>query len=458
MIKTWSLAGLCACLCACVAVPERDASTVVATPPVFQTAAQPQAPLAVCAALSPPGAQAWLQRVATDNLDLRRAAARLRQAEAIAASAASPLLPRLDAQIDATRSDSPFVRPVPAPGTTTSWQGSVAASYELDVWSRLRNEKRAAELDAAATELNLQSLALTLQSQTLDAWYTTIAQRQLTALLDEQMSTSERFLELTRLRFGLGQVPAQDIGRQKQQVLNLRGQQVLASANAELLLSRLEALAGVAPGTYELATGPMPPAPAMPQPGLPADVVARRPDVQAAWAALAAADHRTAAAIAARLPSLRLSASLLSVEDSLADLFSDAFWSLGTTLAGTIFDRGGLRTRIALQDARAEEALVDYADALLQSLREVHDALLRNASQDEFLLSLDAQYAEAETVLTLTRDSYRAGQVSYLDVLNALLSVQGLQRQRIDAHRQQLSNRIDLCRAAGVAPGTRSST
>ncbi|MBT8442824.1 MAG: TolC family protein, partial [Gammaproteobacteria bacterium] len=69
-----------------------------------------------------------------------------------------------------------------------------------------------------------------------------------------------------------------------------------------------------------------------------------------------------------------------------------------------------------------------------------------------------AQYEEAQTVLTLTRESYVQGQASYLDVLSALLSVQGLERDLIDARRQQLSNRIDLCRAAGVAPGTRSPT
>lgn len=441
----------------CTAIPVVERETPVELPETFALAAATDATLAVCETLAPPAAAAWLERVSVGNHDLRVAAARIRQAEALAAAAASPLWPRLDAQLEAARANTPFVSSafIPRSGVSTTWQGSLAAGYELDAWGKLRNERAAAELDADAARDNFDALGLTLHAQTLDTWFGAVAQRQLLELLDAQTDTSEKFLQLTRLRFGLGQVPAQDIGRQKQQLLSLNGQRSQSAAQAALTASRLEALAGVTPGALEVEPGELPPVSKMPDPGIPADIVNRRPDVQAAYAALAAADRRTAVAVAQRLPSLQLSASLLSIERTLADVFSDVFWSVGTAFAGNIFDAGGQRARIDLASARADEAVIDYADTLLRATREVHDALIRNASQDEFVASLDAQAKEARRVLTLTRNAYRQGQASYLDVLNALLSLQGLERQIVEGHRQQLSNRIDLCRAAGIAPGAR---
>lgn len=455
MMTKW-LAGCAALLvvagCATTS-PLRD-PTPIATPSAFARADIAGASLAVCDTLAPRPAAEWLERVADDNLDLLGAIARVRQADALAAAARSPLWPRLDAQLETTRANTPFVPGafIPRSGVATTWQGSLAASYELDVWGRVRHGSAAADFDAEAAHASLAALGLTLQAQALDAWFTAVAQLQLLGLLEQQTDTSGRFLELTRLRFGLGQVPAQDIGRQKQQLQSLEGQRRLTEAQAALAVSRLEALAGSVPGTHTLGIATLPAAPGIPNPGVPADVLARRPDVAAAWAVLAAADQRVAIAIAERLPALRLSASVLSVERTLGELFSDAFWSLGATLAGNIFDRGAQRSRIHLASARAEEALYDYADVLLRALREVHDALARNAGQDAFVASLEDQAGEARKVLLLTRDAYREGQVSYLEVLNALLSLQGLERQTVEAHRQQLANRIDLCRAAGVAP------
>lgn len=444
-------------LSACTAIPVAEREQPVPLPDAFALAADTAATLDVCTALAPPESSAWLERVSAGNFDLRTAAARVRQAEALAAASASPLWPRLDAQVEASRANTPFVPVafIPRTGIATTWQGSIAASYELDVWARLRHEHAAAELDESAARYSLEALELMLGAQTLDAWFGAVSQRQLLGLLDAQTDTSEKFLELTRLRFGLGQVPAQDIGRQKQQLLSLNGQRTLTAAQSALSDSRLEALAGVVPGTLEVQAQALPPVPPIPDPGVPADIVNRRPDVQAAFASLAAADRRTAVAIAQRLPSVQLSTSLLSIEQTFADLFADAFWSIGATIAGNLFDAGGQRARIELASARAEQALIAYADTLLRATREVHEALIRNTTQDVFAASLDAQAHEARTVLALTRDAYRQGQASYLDVLNALLSLQGLERQIVDAHRQQLANRIDLCRAAGVAPGAR---
>ncbi|MBT8144048.1 MAG: efflux transporter outer membrane subunit [Gammaproteobacteria bacterium] len=450
--------AMCLTGCSVYQPPQRDDNIVI--PDSFEQPITATTSIGACHQLLPAEAS-WLDEAIDSNLELARAAARLRQAEALAATSRSRLWPRLDTQLQYTRTDSPFSSTstvLAATGISESWQGAVAASYELDLWSQIRNENQANVLQAEAAAAALETIRIAIAAEALDSWAAAVAQQALVAELASQIETSEKFLELTRLRFGLGQAPAQDIGRQKQQLLSLQGQQAQVLAASDLARQRLAILLGQPPRAYESALPTLPAVPALPDPGIPADVIARRPDVRAAVASLNAADRRTAAAIAARLPGVSLTASLLSFERDLGDIFSDAYWSLGSTVAATLFDNGALQARVELQRAAADEAFIDYTEAVLTALHEVHGALVRNASQDQFVASLEAQYDEAQKVLTLTRDAYRQGQVSFLDVLTALTSVQSLERQRIEAQRQQLSNRIELCRAAGIAPGSRNPT
>lgn len=442
----------------CVSYRPATHSPLVTIPETFDSGPA-RAPLVVCTQLvSDPAAIALLESHG-DNLDLQLAASRIRQAEATARLAGSPLWPRLDAQLEGSRGDTPFRNFNPlATGTASTWQGSVAASYELDLWSRIRNESLAAQLEHAAADATREALAVSIKAQIYDAWLAAVAEQQLLSVLTQQVETSQKFLQLTRLRFGLGQVPATDIGRQEQQLLALQAQQSQARANTALLMLRLEQLLGAAPGQIPVTVHTLPPVTPVADPGVPAETILQRPDIRSAQLRLSAADRRTAAAISERLPRLRLSASLVSLEQDIGDIFREVFWSLGTSLSATLFDKGALEAAAELRRAQADEAFIEYSIALLRAVHEIQAALVRNARDDQLSVSIEAQHRESQRVLELTRDAYRQGQASYLDVLTALNSLQSLQRQRVTSHRQQLSSRIDLCRAAGVAPGPETTT
>ena len=439
--------------------PEADA-TVVA-PQAWSTTIGETGPApAVCSALASGPAAEFAGEVLSSNVDLKVAAARLRQAGAVARQAGAPRWPRLDGRIEGTRGDATGAGiPGVAPRVSESYQGSVAASYEVDAWQRVAAGARAAELDARQSAELLASLRITVHAQTLETWYSLVAQRRLIDLLDAQAESSARFLELTRLRYGLGQTAAQDIGRQRQNLLSIEGQLAQAREQATVLEARLAALAGRTRQDLT-ATLPraLPPLPAAADPGVPASLAANRPDVRAAMAALAAADQRTAAAAADRLPRLTLTGSLSSVEDSLGDLFSDSLWQLGLSAAAPVFDAGATRARVDAAEAAAEVQLYTWASTMLEALREVETALAGNRYQADLIVSLDEQLAEAVRVLELTRDFYRLGQGDYLDVLTALLSQQSLQRQQLEARRRQFVNRVTLCRALGIGPADTAGT
>ncbi len=439
-----------------VDLPERYESPSVA--PV----AAPQ----VCRSLPARAADPVLLAVFTNNRDLAAAGAQLRRAEALAQSAGASLWPRLDLSVDGSRGTGVFASNsgTGAPAPITVYQGATAASYEIDLWGRLRDDAAAATLDARASAESLADLAITLNAAAADTWLAVQAQRRLVALLQEQREASGKFLELTQLRFALGQAPAQDIGRQRQQLLDIDGQLEAARANEAVLVSELALLAGTTTDGIDIApVETLAAPPAIPDPGLPASLAGNRPDVRAARRALEAADRRTASAVARRLPSLSLSATLISIEQSLGAVFDDALWTLGAGAGVNLFDGGALSANVEAAEASAEAALAQYAGTLLAALQEVTAALVRNDSQDRIVTNIDAQLEEADKVLVLTREGYTRGQASYLDVLNALLSKQSLERQRVDAERQQYANRIALCRALGltvgnVEPATLSAT
>ncbi len=434
-----------------------DADTVMTAPAAWataidETAAAPE----VCAALASGPAAVFAETVMADNYDIRAAAARLKSAEAVARQAGAPRWPRMDGRIEGSRGNATGAT---IPGTprriSEFYQGSVAASYEVDAWQRVAAGDRAADLDARQSAELLAALRVTLHAQTLETWVSLVAQRRLIDLLDEQAASSARFLELTQLRYGLGQTAAQDIGRQRQNLLSIQGQLAQAREQASVLEARLAALAGRTRSELP-ATLPrrLPGLPATADPGVPASLAMNRPDVRAAMAALAAADERTAQAAAERLPRLTLTGSLSSVEDVFGALFSDTLWQVGAAAAAPVFDAGASRARVEAAEAAAEAQAYTWAATLLDALREVEEALAGNRYQADLIVSLDEQLAEAVRVLELTRDFYRLGQGDYLDVLSALLSQQSLERQRLEAERRQFVNRITLCRALGVGAGT----
>ena len=402
----------------------------------------------------------------TNNLDLAAARARLLQAEAIARQAGSSLWPSTDAEGQASRSrvsSQGFQFGGPSgpggPGgfplsggdnIIDQYQVSIGAAYEVDLWGRLRNLRDAAELDARAARFDAASLANTLAARVAENYFLIRAQNERIQLLDDQVGVSEQFLELTLLRLGQGQATALDVTQQEQQVESLRT--LLARERTALALARnqLKVLAGATPEREAMVRSQsLPSLPRLPDPGLPMDLLDRRPDVRAAHARIRAGDRRTAAAIADLFPRIRLSASLFFQEQEASRLFNEVLWTLAGAASQPVFDGGRRSAEIDRAEAAAVEQLNRYGQTILTALREVEDALVSEARQEEVVQGLEVQRASAEESLRLATARYQEGAIDYLRVLTAILSLQQIERDLIEARRQRFSNRIQLCRALG---------
>lgn len=449
----------------------------------------PPAP-AVCRDLGGPQLVGLLAELDAESLELAAATARLRRAEALARQAAGARRLRLDGRLSALYGNggglgfgggvpgssapgagapgsvapasgapgsgegAPPAGGAPDGGAELTFQGSLAASYEIDVWGALGDRVAAARLDAAAAAERRRALLVTLSAGAAEAWVGLVTQRAVGAVLAEQVELSRRYLELVELRFGHGLAPALDVVQQRQQLATFAADQAIAAAEAAAREARLATLLGATPQDFvapELARPP--PVPPLPDPGLPASLLVRRPDLRAAYRDLEAADRRAAAATADRLPGLSLTAQVFGFGDDPGDVVADPLWQIAADLLAPILDGGRLAAAAGAAGAAAEERLYTWGTTLLGALEEAAVALARNRAQEAVLTSLEAQLEEARRALDLARTSYGQGVVDYLRVLDALEALQRLERQALLAHGELLVERIGLCRALGLPIG-----
>ena len=390
-----------------------------------------------------------VEQALADNLTLKGAYARLAQAEASARRAGAARFPSVDLQGAASRTeqsdDSPTRRDV------TNLSVGAAASYELDLWGRLGSLSAAAALDREASREDLKTAAITLSAQVASVYYQLVEQRAQLRVLAAQLELNEQVLELVTLRFRRGQVKATDVLRQRQLVESTRGEMSLTRSRQAVFEHDLDILRGRPPGQTGTDRAPegFAPLPPLPQTGLPADLVRRRPDIRRAYLALLAADRRAAAAVAARFPRISLSAQGSTSGAEAGDLFHNWMANLAANLVMPLFDAGERGAEVDRSRAVTRERLHAYEQTVLTALAEVEDALVQERHQREYLDNLESQLSLTRDLVVRARDNYINGASSYLQVLDGLRTNQQLERSVLSATRQLVGLRVDLHRALG---------
>ncbi len=398
-----------------------------------------------------PALDAAIAEGLSDNFTVRAAWARLEAAEAVVRRARAPWFPSLTATTDvAIRSDRPVVDGDTGPVTV-----GLAASWEIDLWGRIRAQVLG---ESAAREIvreDAHTAALSLSAQIADAWIAIGAAREELALLDEQLHANTGMAEVVEARFLNGVVRQADALRQQRLLEQTRAQQVARLEDLEVLEHQLAVLLGRPP---TLAIDPiptaLPDAPPLPDAGLPAELVRRRPDVRAAEQAVRRADAGVAEAVADQFPRLTLGGAISNAPASPQALVSGWIGSFVANLLAPIFEGGRRKAEVRRARAEAEAILHEYGDAVLVAMQEVEDALARNRRQAQILANLDTQVDLATRTAEGLEAQYVGGlSVSYLDVLTAQTTAQQLRRQHIDARARLLTLRVDLYRAlAGALP------
>ncbi|MFO7897965.1 MAG: TolC family protein [Planctomycetota bacterium] len=438
--------GVLAVLCGCAVRPPTPVSTPVDLPDTFSAGGTAEVPATWWTALGDRRLDALVERAFRDNFSLRTAWDRLDQARAVARKRGADLKPTVDGSAEASRTVTKNEGMDRAYATEFSL--GLAAGYEVDLWGRLRAERDAAALDAIASREDLSAAAMTLSAEVAHTWYQLVEQRRQIELLDAQIATNEKYLEVITLRFRRGKVSAADVLQQRQLVEARKGDRVLAVSAAEVLEHRLAVLLGRAPGTLDLAVSDsLPVIPALPETGVPAEWVRARPDVRAAELRVRAADRSVGAAIADRFPKLSVTARAETAAGEIGDLFDNWLARLAGNLTAPLVDGGRRQAEVDRTRAVLSQRLNSYGDTVLHALKEVEDALVQEARQAEYVASVRRQLDLSRRATERTLDSYIKGPLDFTRYLTTLLEHQRLQRTVLQARRRRVQYRIDLYRA-----------
>ena len=396
-------------------------------------------------ALGDPSLDRLIDTALDGNFTLRMAWDRLSQARAIARRDGADVSPTLDLTGGVGRS---WEHDSTGTDGRTDLDLGLLASYEVDLWGRVRSTRDAALLDAMAAEEDVHAAAISLTADIANRWFEYAEQRQRIEVLERQRQNNQDVLEIITAQFRAGQVHAEDVLRQQNLVESSLGDLAVARRQSETIRLQLLTLLGLSPDAgLPAETAALIDLPRFPDLGIPSTLLQRRPDVRSAYQAVQAADRRTAAAIADRYPTISLTASVGTSGSRVGDLFDNWAANLAGGLVQPLLDGGRREAEVDRTLAVVSEAINSYGQTVLSALSEVETALAQEREQMLYVQSLDRQFVTAQKVVERVRDSYLGGQSEYLNVLDAQTTVQQLELQRLEAQRILIGYRVDLCRA-----------
>lgn len=354
------------------------------------------------------------------NLDIAAASARLRQADAQVRVAGAALLPVVDADASVARSRSVGRTPDTVGQGRETYGATLSASYEIDFWGRNRAILASARSSVAATRYAAGVVALNTQSSVANAYFALLAAREQLAIQRGNIEVATRNLAILRQRLSVGTATGLDIAQQETVLATQRAAVPPLQQAADQNLFALATLTGVTPdriavGTTRLAAVVVPAI----APGLPAEVLQRRPDIGLAEANLAAASASVTAARAALYPTIALTAQGGLQSLALRTLLNpgSSFYSIAAGLAAPIFDGG--RRRAQLEQARGREAelLAEYRRAILAALQDTETGLSALRRNSELVALQSARVNAAQQAYNVAEAQFRAGTVDLLTVL-----------------------------------------
>lgn len=339
------------------------------------------------------------------------------------------------------------------------FQAGLAASYELDLWGRIRAGVQAEEYNAEAVLRDYQAAAMTISAEIANTWYQLLTARRQIELIDEQIQTNEDIVKLIRARFAGGQIRAVDILRQEQLLESTRDQKIIYETNRELLENRLAVLLGRPPqNIQDFRPGVLPELPPLPDTGLPLELIRRRPDLQQAYNLVLAADREMAYAVRSKFPVISLDATGSFNSAEIGNLFENWTYSLtGNLVAPLIYGRR-LSAEVSRTEAIKNQRLFEYGQAVLTAFEEVENALFQEQKQLERLEVLERRLDLSSKTSRQLRVEFLNGLSPYLDVLLALDEQQQLEREMLEARQELLEIRIGLYRALAGAFETPGET
>ena len=406
---------------------------------------------------------ALVERLNLSNQSLAASEAQYRQARALLRSGRAAFMPTLSSSAGMSRAgqgggdggsrivDGVAIDSSSSASISKSYDLSLNASWELDVWGKLRRGLEANRADFEASAADLAAARLSQQSELVQSYLQLRVLDQQQRLLDATVSAYQRSLRLTENQYRAGIVPRSDVSQALTQLRSTEAQAVDLQWQRAQLEHGIAVLVGVPPSELSIARREA--IPALPQIPLevPSQLLERRPDVAAAERRVIAANANIGVAKAAWFPDLTLSATGGYRGSSFQDWVNlpNRFWSVGPQLALTLFDGGRRSAESERVEAVYDQTVAQYRQAVLDSFREVEDYLVQlRVLERESGIQNEALDAARES-LRLIENQYRAGTVDYNSVVSVQATALSNERSNLTLLGSRLTASVQLIAALG---------
>jgi len=396
------------------------------------------------------------QQVDVSNQSLALAAANYRVARALVGEARAQLFPTVTTSPSVTRSKSgsgttSTSSTRSSSSATTQFQLPFDATWEADLWGRIRNSVNASTDEAQATAADLENTRLLIHSEVAVDYFQLRGQDAQKEILDSNVVAFRKALDLTKIRHEGGIASDEDVAQAETQLNTTIAQDTDLGVLRAQLEHAIAALTGKPASSFSIPLAPLQPNPPEVPLGLPSQLLERRPDIAAAERRVAEANAQIGVVKAAFFPTLTLSGSAGFASTALGSLLSapSRFWQFGASLAQTLFDGGKRQATVEQAMASYDGTVASYRQTVLTAFQEVEDELasLRILSQERG--QQDAAVASAQTALARAEDRYKFGVDSYLNVITSQSTLLSNQRTAMNIRLQQMTASVLLIKALG---------
>ncbi|WP_433693973.1 efflux transporter outer membrane subunit [Herbaspirillum seropedicae] len=406
-----------------------------------------------------PQLNALVAQVDISNQNLALAEANFRSAVALVQSSRSAYSPTLSASAGASRGSSGSAGSTSSNAASGSGAGSVRNSYtfsltaawEADIWGKVRRDVESSQASAQASAADLAAARLSAQAQVAQNYLQLRVLDAQQQLLEETVQAYERSLQVAQNQYAAGMVAKSDVIQAQTQLKSAQASALDNGVTRAQVEHAIALLVGKTPAQFALARAPLAAvAPPVPQ-GVPSMLLERRPDVAAAERRVASANAKIGVAKAAYFPSLTLSASGGYQSSTFADWFTlpGRVWSLGPQLAQTIFDGGARAAATDQAIATYDGTVATYKQTVLTAFQEVEDnlAALRILEQEAAVQGEALQ--AARQAVTLVNNQYKAGTVSYVNVITAQATALSAELTSLNILNRRMAASVLLAKALG---------
>ncbi|MES2114674.1 MAG: efflux transporter outer membrane subunit [Pseudomonadota bacterium] len=391
------------------------------------------------------------------NANLEVAAARVKEARAIAGIAEADRIPQVGVNVGAQRNRAsalslglPAGTPV-APGT--AYSANLTASYEVDLFGRVSSNVSAARNDAAAVEATYRSVLLAVQADVAQTYFRLRATDAELDTLERTVSLREESVKVNQRRFDLGDIGEFDLSRAKTELSTARAEAIGLQRQRVTTEHALAVLLGKPAAGFTASASPLLDSSLLPviPAGLPSTLLERRPDIAAAQRNMEAANARIGVARSAMFPALTISANGGGAAGTFADVFkwSSRSWMLGALMSMPLLDGGRNSANITRSEAALQESVGSYRQSVLTAFAEVEDNLAGLRILSGQTAQIDDAVVSARRSADLAQKLYAAGRSSYLDLLDAQRNLATVERNAVQLRGNRAVTTVALIRSLG---------